>query len=447
MSDTTLRRAEGLVLVAVVVSYVLAFVIRRLRSKRPDFRIGRPMVVGFGLRLLAVAAINATSVQAQLRGGDEETFLSFARFLAATPLGRGFLPHGSFQLQTVVFAIQIKLADLSPTALRVTQIGIAMLGLVLILAAVHDLAGARASRLAAWLLVLEPASVFFNSGLSKEPLMELATGVVVLGGTKIWQRLDLTGLLLCALGGLIAIETRSYAGWFLVSAAVLLTLHAALRRLDRPLRAMPIVYAVVLIALLATPTLLSITSHASLQRLQQAQDFTTGTQAAGGNGGPNADNLALEQVDFSTRGAVIRNLPQRVFDLVVRPYPWQLHDTSQRLGALGSLVALAVLGLLLIFAWRSRGQVLARTAPILYPLLFLLVAYALSAGNAGTGFRYRTHLVVLAVAMLVVLREHVLRSQTSPASLSSLESAPPGVSSRESRDPADEWALTPTRGG
>ena len=447
MSDTTLRRAEGLVLVAVVVSYVLAFVIRRLRSKRPDFRIGRPMVVGFGLRLLAVAAINATSVQAQLRGGDEETFLSFARFLAATPLGRGFLPHGSFQLQTVVFAIQIKLADLSPTALRVTQIGIAMLGLVLILAAVHDLAGARASRLAAWLLVLEPASVFFNSGLSKEPLMELATGVVVLGGTKIWQRLDLTGLLLCALGGLIAIETRSYAGWFLVSAAVLLTLHAALRRLDRPLRAMPIVYAVVLIALLATPTLLSITSHASLQRLQQAQDFTTGTQAASGNGGPNADNLALEQVDFSTRGAVIRNLPQRVFDLVVRPYPWQLHDTSQRLGALGSLVALAVLGLLLIFAWRSRGQVLARTAPILYPLLFLLVAYALSAGNAGTGFRYRTHLVVLAVAMLVVLREHVLRSQTSPAPVSSLESAPPGVSSRESRDPADEWALTPTRGG
>jgi len=447
MPDTTLRRAEGLVLVAVLVSYVLVFVIRRLRSGRPGFRIGRPVAVGFGLRLLAVAAINATSMQAQLRGGDEETFLSFARFLAVTPIGRGFLPHGSFQLQTVVFAIQIKLADLGPTALRVTQIGIAMLGLVLILAAVHDLAGARASRLAAWLLVLEPASIFFNSGLSKEPLMELATGLVVFGGTKIWQRLDLTGLFLCALGGLIAIETRSYAGWFLVSAAVLLTLHAALRRLDRPLRAMPIVYAVALIAFLATPTLLSITSQASLQRLQQAQAFTTATQAAGGNGGPNSDNLALEQVDFSTRGAVIRNLPHRVLDLVVRPYPWQLQDTSQRLGALGSLVALAVFGLLLVYAWRSRGEVLARTAPMLYPLLFLLVAYALSAGNAGTGFRYRTHLVVLAVAMLVVLREHVLRSQTSPAPVSWSESAPPGVSSGDSRDPADERALTPTRGG
>ena len=48
---------------------------------------------------------------------------------------------------------------------------------------------------------------------------------------------------------------------------------------------MPIVYAVALIAFLATPTLLSITSQASLQRLQQAQDFTTGTQAASGDRG------------------------------------------------------------------------------------------------------------------------------------------------------------------
>ncbi len=317
-----------------------------------------------------------------------------------------------------MFAIQIKLADFSPTALRVTQIGIAMLGIVLIVAAVHDLAGPRASRLAAWLLVLEPASIFFNSELHKEPLMELASGLVVFGGTKIWKRLDLNGFILCALGGLIAIETRSYAGWFLVSAAVLLTLHAALRRLDRPWRAMPIVYAVALIVFLATPTLLSITSKASLQRLQQAQNFTTQTQAASGNGGPNSDNLAFESVDFSTRGAVIRNLPQRVFDLIFRPYPWQLQDTSQRLGAVGSVIALAVLALLLAYAWRSRGQILTLTAPILYPLVFLLIAYSLSAGNAGTGFRYRTHLVVLAIAMLVVLREHVLQARAESAALS-----------------------------
>ena len=411
MSDAMIRRAEGLILIVVLVTYVLWYVVGRLRRRRPDFHIGWPLIVGLTLRLGAVAAINATTLQTQLRGGDEETFLSLARGLAATPWGRGFRPHGPYQLQTIVFAIQIKLADLSPTALRVTQIGIAMLGIVLIVAAVHDLAGPRASRLAAWLFVLEPASIFFNSELHKEPLMELASGLVVFGGTKIWKRLDLNGVILCALGGLIAIETRSYAGWFLVSAAVLLTLHAALRRLDRPWRAMPIVYAVALIVFLATPALLSVTSTASLQRLQQAQNFTTQTQALNGIGGPNSDNLAFESVDFSTRGAVIRNLPQRIFDLIFRPYPWQLQDASQQLGAVGSVIALAVLALLLAYAWLSRGQILSLTAPILYPLVFLLIAYSLSAGNAGTGFRYRTHLVVLAIAMLVVLREHVLQAR------------------------------------
>jgi hypothetical protein len=39
----------------------------------------------------------------------------------------------------------------------------------------------------------------------------------------------------------------------------------------------------------------------------------------------------------------------------------------------------------------------------------MLVAYALSVGNAGTGFRYRTHLITLAVGAMVVLRAHAIR--------------------------------------
>jgi hypothetical protein len=54
--------------------------------------------------------------------------------------------------------------------------------------------------------------------------------------------------------------------------------------------------------------------------------------------------------------------------------------------------------------------VLALAAPILYPLFFLLIAYSLSVGNAGTGFRYRTHLVTLAVAAMAVLCEHAKRA-------------------------------------
>ena len=105
---------------------------------------------------------------------------------------------------------------------------------------------------------------------------------------------------------------------------------------------------------------------------------------------------------------MITNLPQRMFDLIFRPYPWQLHDTSQRLGAIGTLIAVGGFFALLGYAWRSRRNALRLTAPLLYPFLFLLVAYSLSAGNAGTGFRYRSHLVLLGAGMLIILREHLL---------------------------------------
>ena len=412
MSDTALQNLEGVALVTLLVGCALAYGVRLLKRSRRDFQVSAPLAVGFGIRLVAIAGIGATGLSSTLRGGDETTFLSLAGDLATQPLGHGDLPHGPYQLHTVLFALQLKLGFLTQGAMRITQVGIAMLGVVLILAAVYDLAGGRAARLAAWLLAFEPASIFFNSALHKEPLMELAAGLVVFGGTRIWLRLDVRGILICALGGLIAVETRSYAGWFLVSAAVLLLLHAALRGLDRPMRAMPLIYAVAIIAFIATPVLIQASSKKNLQQLQLSQTANA-TGAGQGTGGPNSSNLALEQVDFSTRGAILKNLPKRIRDVILKPYPWQLGDSSQRFGALGTLVAYAVLLLLLRYAWLSRGSILSRAAPLLYPLLFLLIAYALSAGNAGTGFRYRSHLVTLGIAAMVILREQVLRARAT----------------------------------
>jgi hypothetical protein len=413
MSGTAIENAEGVVLVMLLVAGVFWLLISRLARSRPGFRIGMPIAVGFTIRLGAIAAISATGLETTLRGGDETTFLDYARALATQPLGHGDLPHGHLQLQTVLFALQLKLGFLTVGALRITQVGIAMLGVILILGAVYDLADGRAARFAAWFLVLEPTSIFFNSALHKEPNMELAAGLVVFGGTMIWRRLDVRGILLCALGGLIAVETRSYAGWFLVSAAVVVLLHAALRNMNRPLRAMPAIYAVILVAVLAAPAILQASSKKNLQALQQSQTANS-TGIGTGSGTSNSDNLALEQVDFSTRGAILTNLPKRIRDLTLRPYPWQLGDMSQRIGALGTLVAYAVLLLLVRYAWLSRGQVFPRAGPLLYPLMFLTIAYALSAGNAGTGFRYRSHLVTLAIGAMAILREHVIlaREQT-----------------------------------
>ena len=397
------QEVEGVLLAILLVGLCFWFLVRKLASSRPELRVGAPLTVAFGLRLVAIAGISATGLESTLRGGDETTYLDLASILSRTPLGRGFLPHHAYQLQTVLFAGELKLGFLTVGAMRIIQVGIALTGVILMVAAVHDLAGGRAARLTAWILALEPGSLFFNSGLLKEPNMELAAGLVVFGGTMIWRRLDVRGVLVCGLGGLIAVETRSYAGWFLVASAVFLLLHAALRGLDRPLRALPMILGVGLIAFVATPAILQASSKKNLQQLQVVQNANAaGTGEA--TGGANGDNLRLEDVNFSSRGAILSNLPKRIRDLVLQPYPWRLGNSSQRVGAVGTLFAYAILLLLLRYAWLSRGKVLPRAAPVLYPMLFLTVAYSLSVGNAGTGFRYRTHLVTLAVTAMMVLR-------------------------------------------
>jgi hypothetical protein len=412
-STNSVQNAEGVILATVLVAAVFLWLVRAFRRTRPGFRIGWPLTVAFGLRLAAIAAIGASGLSSALRGGDETTFLHEARFLASQRLGHGYFPHGPYQLHVVVFAFQMKLGFLDQAAMRIVQVGIALTGVLLILAAVYDLGGSRAARLAAWLLAVEPASIFFNSALHKEPLMELATGLVVYGGTRIWLRLDVRGIIICAFGGLIAVETRAYAGWFLVAAAVLVLLHASLRSLDRPMRAMPLIYAVVIMAFVAAPAVIQASSKKNLQTLQLSQTANSSGQSGLGQTGANSDNLALEEVNFSSRGAILSNLPKRVRDLILRPYPWQLSDTSQRFGAVGTLIAYAVLFLLARYAWLARGHVIGHIGPLLYPLLFLLIAYSLSAGNAGTGFRYRTHLVTLGIAIFAILREQamVVRAQ------------------------------------
>lgn len=135
--------------------------------------------------------------------------------------------------------------------------------------------------------------------------------------------------------------------------------------------------------------------------------------SAAGNGAANGNNLALEKINYSTRGAIVANLPVRVRDVLLRPYPWQAGDVSQTLGVLGSVMALTCFYLLIRFALLDRGQVSGRAGALLYPFFFLLIAYALSVGNAGTGFRYRTHLVTLALAAMVVLRTAVPERRNS----------------------------------
>ena len=73
-----------------------------------------------------------------------------------------------------------------------------------------------------------------------------------------------------------------------------------------------------------------------------------------------------------------------------------------------------VLLLLIRYAWINRGSIFERAGPLLYPLLFAMVAYSITVGNAGTGFSYRSHLVTLGICAMAVLRERFAQSGPSP---------------------------------
>lgn len=405
--------AAGVVIAILFVGVVLIFFVRLLARSRPGFGVvGKALLVAFAIRLLAIVAINATGLGASLRGGDETTFLDLAHVLAAQPLGHGDWPHGLYQLQTVLFALQIKLGFINESGMRVTQAGIALLAYVLMLAATYDLGGPRAARLAAWCLAFEPSSIFFNTEIHKEALMELAAGLCAFGGVWLWRRLDIRGILIVAVGCLIGVETRGYAGWFLACGCVMLILHASLRNMERKGTAVAMIYAVVIAGMIAAPTLLSATSGKNLKTLQASQTANATGAGEGGTGGANGSNLALESVDISSRGAVITSLPKKIQELVLEPYPWQLQDTSQAFGSLGTIVAYLVIGCLVRYMWIMRGDIFGRAGPLLYPLLFSMVAYSVTVGNAGTGFRYRSHLVTLAICAMAILREAARERRT-----------------------------------
>ncbi len=403
MDDASLQRLLSVVLAGLFAGYALVVLIGIFRRSRPDLDVLRPVLAGLAVRWFAIAGVSATGLATTLRGGDELGFLRSAREVAATPfLSASWDPSDALhRLHTLVFALQLKLFDASPLALRVTQTGLAMVGILLVVVAVYDLAGGRAAQICAWFLALEPSSVFFSGILHKEPLLMLATGLVVFGGAKVWRHLHGGGVAAMAAGVLVAVGTRPYVGWFLAAGALALLLHASLRQIGGRLRSLGLLYACVVALFLAAPAVLQATSSENLQKqLQTSQNANTDPNLFSNKGlASNANNLSLERVDYSSRGALVTNLPRRIRDILLRPYPWQVATTSQALGLLGTLVALTCLGLLLRGVL-SEPRALRDLAPLGYVALFLLIAYALSVGNAGTGFRYRTHLVMLVLAMV-----------------------------------------------
>jgi hypothetical protein len=407
LTDTDLYQALCVTIALLGAVYLLAWLVRRIQRTREGLHIGRQVAIAFGLRLLAAIALGQLSIARDLRGGDELTFLDDAHDIAAQSLSSpDSIDALISQFHTFWFSLHYRVLDGAPPdlLLRTEMVLFATVGMVLLCAAVWELAGPRPASIAAWFLAFEPANVFFSSLLHKEPLMYLAEGLVVFGGAVLWKRGKLVALAPMIIGCLLAMATRPYVGWFLTGAAAAVVLHASLTR-QRGLRSLTLTCTCAVLVVAVIPIVWDKSSDENLKQLQLSQDANASDGA----------NLSLERVDYSTREKLIVNLPKRIKDVIFRPYVWQNQNTSQQLGAIGTLVVLACMALLAMAIARNRKQIMDVAGPLVYPAAFMLIAYAISAGNAGTAYRYRTHLVGLAVCLVLVLLAHRRQKQEGRA--------------------------------
>ena len=396
-TDNGIYAAECQFIALLAGGLLVAFVVTRIRRSRPGLAIGWAIATAFGVRIAAAFGLDQTPIAGELRGGDEDIFLDKAESLAGGSIASEPSTTAlTEEFHTFFFSLHSRmLGDVPEMMLRFEVIALAVVGFALMAAAVYELAGPRPALIAAWLLALEPTSVFFSGLLHKEPFMFLAEGMVVFGGAVLWKRGDLRALVPMVIGCLIATATRPYVGWFLATAAAVVALHASRRRASA---SRSLALSVVILALMGAfvPMVWGATSAEKLSELQVSQDANAKDDDA---------NLALEEINYSSRGKVIVNLPQRIRDVIFRPYPWQVANTSQQLGVIGTLVMFVGLLLLISALLQNGGAVMRRAGPFVYTALLLLVAYSLSAGNAGTAFRYRTHVVGLLLCLLLVLRQ------------------------------------------
>ncbi len=86
--DTAIDRTLIMVIVLLFWGYAILLLVRLLKRSRPELAVSWPLMFGFALRVLVIAAVTATGIGQSLRGGDEITFLTAAHQIAASRLAR-----------------------------------------------------------------------------------------------------------------------------------------------------------------------------------------------------------------------------------------------------------------------------------------------------------------------------------------------------------------------
>jgi len=375
-------------------AWLVVALARNAARRRPGLRIARPLATAAVTRLAAVTVVAAVPALRPLRGPDETGFIAAAHDFAADPGSLGALPRALVgNLHVAYMGVEQYLVGAhTDLVLRAGHIALALAAISILAIAVTDVAGPRAGAVSAWILAFEPTNVFFSGVLHKEAPMMLGEALVVLGAVRMYQRRDATAVAFMAAGLAIAALTRPYAAAALFVACAGVSMHAAVRRLGPARRRSPRLAGglavTLLLAVAAAPA-----PAAVLRTVQTSQNANSIDDA----------NLALPPVDFTTLDSTAQNIDSRVAALLVQPFPWQAANLSQRAGVAGTAFAWMLMVAALVLALTRPRFTVVELAPLLYLVTMTVVVYALSTGNAGTGFRYRTHVLFLLAALVAAL--------------------------------------------
>jgi hypothetical protein len=392
--DRWLYQALCCLLVAALGAVALLALAQRLSRKRTGLALAYALLAAFALRAVAAVGLSALGSTARtMRGPDDAAFFDAATRLADGSAG-DWIDALAGNLNTAIMALQLAvLGDAGDTSLRLGQSLMEVAGIGLLAAAVYDLAGVRAALAFAWLAAIEPTNLFFSTFLHKESLSVLGGAIVVLGLAAAWRRIDLRGLLLVATGVVVLAATRRYAGVAIAGGAALALAYFVLRDRVGVRRALTVVGCVSAIAVAAGIVLGPRVAPGPIATLQAYQNYE-----------PTSDvNLQLRPADVSTSAGLAKTLVVRTFDLVARPFPWQLGNLNQQLGALGTLLWLALLAAALVGFVRAAGRMRERTLVLLAPALPLIAVFALTLTNAALGFRHRVHIVLLVAGVAAIV--------------------------------------------
>jgi hypothetical protein len=390
-TDEALYEFECAVLAILVGVFLLLKLVDRLSLRPGREGLLVPVLAAFGIRVAATLGVAALGpLGSRLRGPDDLAFFDAAQSIANEPLGSptwGDTSQGG--LLPSLLAIQIRLlGDPGATSLRLVQCLIATIGITFIGAAVADLAGSKAGVVAAWILAVEPSNVFFSTILQKESLVILGEGLVLFGVAHGIGKRTVVSMFSTAAGLLVVLAVRPYAAVFLFCALMLVALHLGLRRLWPHKARIAVATVGIAICFVGLGLALGPALERQLERLQTVHDLQLAQDS----------NLDLAPVNVTTPSGLATAVPQRLYDFFAKPYPWQLANVEQRLGAVGTVITWTLMLLVLVVLVRNRRFVLSRAWPVIYITGCLVLGYAITITNSGTGFRHRLHfIVVLAV--------------------------------------------------